>query len=299
MSAPTVSVVVPCYNGGEFLDGLLASLAAQSFRDFEIIIVDDGSTDPATAKKLASLPPDIRVIQQDNRGLPEARNIGYRAARAEFVLPLDCDDRIEPKFLSEAITLLSKAPADVAFVFSHMRLFGAINGILPRNFNCYDQLFLNRLPYCLLLRKFVWEAIGGYDETMRDGYEDWEFSIRLALAGFNGIEIAEPLFAYFVSSKGMLMSRSARMHGTLWRRILKRHRDSYRFKNLRKMYRQGAGNRNRFGLMTGLMLVWGGRVLPERLISVLFYLALRTVHRLRFPEESDFCSFLKGESGFQ
>lgn len=284
MSALTVSVVVPCYNGGEFLDGLLASLAAQSFRDFEIIIVDDGSTDPATVQKLASLPPNIRVIRQDNRGLSGARNAGYRAAKTEFVLPLDCDDRIEPKFLAEAIAQLSNAPADVVFVFSHMRVFGAINGILPRNFNRYDHLFLNRLPYCLLLRKSAWEAIGGYDETMRDGYEDWEFSIRLALAGFNGIEIPEPLFIYFVSSKGMLMSRSARMHGTLWRAILKRHRDSYRFRNLRQMYRRGAGKGNRIGLMTGLMLVWGGRLLPERLVSVLFHWALRTVHRLRFQK---------------
>ena len=80
-AVPAVSVVVPCFNGGRFLDSLLASLERQTFRDFEIIIVDDGSDDEATLRKLASLESRVRVIHQDNRGLPGARNSGIAAAR--------------------------------------------------------------------------------------------------------------------------------------------------------------------------------------------------------------------------
>src|SRR5690349_20120509 len=92
-SSPAVSVVVPCYNGGRFIDGLLATLAAQTFRDFEIIIVDDGSNEE-TQRKLESLDPSITVIRQRNQGPGAARNTGLRQARGEFVLPLDCDDAL-------------------------------------------------------------------------------------------------------------------------------------------------------------------------------------------------------------
>src|SRR5690349_3797996 len=119
---PAISIVVPCFNGGRFLDGLMASLARQSFRDFEIIIVDDGSTERNTLDKLAELQGRARVIRQDNRGLSGARNTGIRAALADLVLPLDCDDTFEAPFLSEAAALMQGAPADVAAVFCHMRL---------------------------------------------------------------------------------------------------------------------------------------------------------------------------------
>ena len=89
---PSVSVIVPCYNGGRFLPQLLASLARQTFRDFEIIIVDDGSTDAATRQALDTLDPSVHVIRQANKGLSAARNAGIAAAAADLVLTLDCDD---------------------------------------------------------------------------------------------------------------------------------------------------------------------------------------------------------------
>ena len=79
---PSVSVIVPCYNGGRFIPQLLGSLARQTFRDFEIIIVDDGSTDAATRQALDNLDPSVRVIRQGNKGLSAARNAGIALARA-------------------------------------------------------------------------------------------------------------------------------------------------------------------------------------------------------------------------
>ena len=101
-SLPAVSVVVPCYNGGRFIDQLLASLAQQTFRDFELIIVDDGSRDDTRAK-LATLDKSITVIRQDNAGPGAARNTGFARARAPIVLALDCDDTLDPTYLEETV----------------------------------------------------------------------------------------------------------------------------------------------------------------------------------------------------
>jgi glycosyltransferase involved in cell wall biosynthesis len=229
VTTPAVSVIIPCYNGGRFLPAALQSLAAQTFRDFETVIVDDGSTDPETQDLLARLGPEVRVVRQENRGLPGARNTGFREARAALVLPFDCDDVLSPTLLEEAVPLLQSAPADVAFVTCHEQLTGAREDYIAISFDPFSQLFHNQLHYCLLLRKSIWQEVGGYDDSMRNGYEDWEFNIRLIGAGYRGLVIPKPLFNYRVSGDGMLMSHSGRMHATLWRRIYARHARLYRW----------------------------------------------------------------------
>lgn len=234
---PEVSVVVPCFNGGQFLDALLANLAAQTYRDFEIIIVDDGSTDPFTRQKLRELESSVRVIMQENRYLPGARNTGFRAATGKFVLPLDCDDRLDPDYLSETVEAARRAPEDVAFVFTHMRLTGTADVIYPTRCNRFEQLFLNHLPYCFLIRRSAWSSVGGYDEAMRDGMEDWEFNIRLLAAAYRGLEIPKPLFMYNIRPEGMLLSKSARSHASIWHRIRRKHENLYRIPMLIAMWR--------------------------------------------------------------
>ena len=165
--APAVSVVVPCYNSASFLDGLQATLAAQTFRDFEIVIVDDGSTDARSVQMLAQLDPAIAVIRQANKGPAAARNTGIRAARAPLVLALDCDDAISPDFLAATVPALAAAPADVGYVFSDMRLSGLNDEFFPQHFKLFDQLFVNRIPCCLLMRKSAWQASGGYPHLPR------------------------------------------------------------------------------------------------------------------------------------
>ena len=271
MSAPAISVIVPCYNDGRFLDDLCDSLAAQTFRDFETIIIDDGSTEEATLQKLASLDPAIRVVPQQNTRLPGARNAGFRAANGEFVLPLDCDDRLDPSFLAETVAVLRDAPADVGFAFAHVRLAGDMDGVMPRHFNRFDQLFLNQLPYCMLIRRAAWQAAGGYDEAMRDGMEDWEFNIRLLQAGFGGVEIAKPLLIYRVSGEGMLMSRTARRHGTIWRYIRTKHRDLYRLSALVAAWRANRTTPGQIAPLKAAGLLGLAKLLPESWFNHLFY----------------------------
>ncbi len=280
MTPPAVSVVVPCFNGGRFLDGLLASLKAQTFRDFEVVIVDDGSNEPATCRKLAELGEAGRVLRQDNRGLPAARNAGFAAARGEFILPLDCDDTLAPSYLEETVSRL-RADSSKSFAFTDMRLVGGLSGTLGRNLNAFDQLFINRLPYCMLIRKAAWRAVGGYDAAMRDGYEDWDFNVRLLRAGFQGIRIAKPLFIYRVSAEGMLFSHSARMHGQLWGRIRKGNESAYAFSSLRRLRNSANDPPPRIGLATALFLLYAHRCLPERATNWAFNRCLRLLHGLR------------------
>jgi len=269
VKVPTVSVIIPFFNGGRFLDGLMATLAAQTYRDFEIIIVNDGSTEQASLNALQKLGSTARVIDQENRYLPGARNTGFREARAEFVLPLDQDDRLEPSFLAETLSVLREAPADVGFVYTYMRFAGAISGIYVSRFDPFTQLFMNYLPYCMLIRKSAWAAVHGYNEAMRDGSDDWDFSIRLAQAHYRGVEIAKPLFIYTVSPDGMLLSKSARMVGTIFRQLKKEHRSLYRLPVLIAQW--WSTNRSLASALRAVAFLTLTTVLPEHWFNVLYF----------------------------
>ncbi len=266
---PAVSVVLPCYNAHADLPRALDSVRAQTFRDFEIVVVDDGSTDPATRAALDALGGDVRLVRQENRGLAGARNAGFRAARGIYVLPLDCDDWIDATFLEKGVAILNRDP-NLAYVFSHIALEGEKAGVLAKGFNAFEQLFLNQLPYCLLIRREIWERLGGYDETMRAGYEDWEFNIRAAARGHFGQPVEEPLFHYRVSASGMLQSVSRRQHGRLWRAIQARNPEAYRPAALLATWRAWHKRPSSWNLwlLPGLLVL--NRLLPERAFGAMF-----------------------------
>jgi GT2 family glycosyltransferase len=285
---PAVTVVVPCFNGGRFLDGLMASLDAQIFRDFETVIVDDGSDDEETLSKLAALKGRVRVIHQKNAGLSATRNTGIRAARSDMVMTLDCDDTIEPPFLQEAVALLRAAPSDVAGVICHKRLVGSGSGLLERHFNRFDLLFTNPMPSGILLRTACWQAVGGYDETMREGYEDWEFYVRLMRAGYRALVIPKPYLAYRVSSTGMLFSQASGHHAALWRAIRRKHAETYRPWALMRLWWQSRDGTGRVSLAKGLAAYALTALLPDAWFSRLIA-GLRRRHLLeghRAPYES-------------
>jgi glycosyltransferase involved in cell wall biosynthesis len=283
--APAVTVVVPCFNGGRFLDGLMASLARQSFRDFEIIIVDDGSTDETTLRKLAALEGEARIVRQENRGLPAARNTGIRHARADIIFPLDSDDTIEPAFLAETVAALQAAPPEVGMVVTYLRLVEADSGVVPRYFNRFDQLFTNAPSNSLVFRKECWRAVGGYDETMRVGYEDWDFSLRLAEAGFRGISIAKPLYNYRVASAAapsMLSGiRARRLYAGLWRELRARHPQSYNLPAMLKLWWNARNDYGHFPLWKGLAYYVSALTLSDALFN---YLCVRAQRQRPEPQ---------------
>ncbi len=267
---PTVSVVVPCYNGGKFLDHLLASLARQTYRDFETVIINDGSTDPATIEKLKTLDPSILVVHQANKGLSAARNTGFREARADIVLALDCDDQLEPTHIEETLRALQDVP-DAGFVTTDIRQVGAGQAIETRYVNAFDVLFKNVTGYCMLMRKTAWQKAGGYDESMRDGYEDWEFNIRLLNSGFKSVTISKPLLIYTVSAQGMLLGHSSQRHAALWRRIREKHRDLYRISNIARLYWQNRNAHTEISPFSTVAALALATILPDRWYSALIH----------------------------
>lgn len=286
LPAPTVSVVVPCFNGGRFLDGLMQSLAHQTFRDFEIVIVDDGSSDAATLRKLAALDGIAHIIHQDNAGPSAARNAGIRAARADLVAMLDCDDTLEPNYLAETVTLLLGAPPDVAMTFTHMRTAGGQSTIGRRYFNLFDLLFTNTVSVGLVLRKVAWRAVGGYDESMREGYEDWDFSLRLVDAGYRGIEVPKPLYIYYIRPDALWHSRSSEvnekhLHAKLWRLIRMKHPESFRLSRMLQMWWTSRDGTGAIPLWKGLAAYALAHLIPDAWFSHLITGLRHRTHRGR------------------
>lgn len=284
--APLVSVVVPCFNGGIYLDALMGCLERQTFRNFEIIIVDDGSTDPDTLRKLAELGTRARVIRQENGGPSAARNTGIAASAADVIFPLDCDDSVEPTFLEEAFAALHAASPEVGMVFADQRLVGAEAGVVPRYFNRFDLLFTNTIGQGPVMRKTSWQAAGGYDKSMRAGYEDWDFSLRLADAGFQGLRIPKPLYIYHIRNDDADDSRSSAIHasqmyGRLWKMIRERHAANYRLPALLRTWWTTRDGQGRIPLYVGLAGYLLALVLPDALFSILVGLRRR---RMPNPE---------------
>lgn len=226
-TAPLITVFIPCYNSHLYLSQAIESVQRQTLDDIEILVVNDGSNDPETLEVLKRLPSDIKVVHQENKGLPASRNTGFREARGRYVLPLDADDWLEPDFLEKTLAAL-QSDKTIAFATSYMSMEDEKKGILKKKYNFFEQLFLNQIPYCILIKRTSWEYVGGYDESFTKGYEDWEFNIRLGLNNMHGIVVEEPLFHYRISKSGMLMGTSAALHAQLWDKIQKKHPQLFR-----------------------------------------------------------------------
>ena len=202
MTPPAVSVVIPCHGQAEYLSEAVASVIGQTFTDWEIVIVDDGSPDDTgeTAERLMAAHPGrrIRLVRQENQGLSSARNNGIAASTGRFVLPLDADNALLPEMLEKTVALLEADPS-VAIAYTDYERFGAERRRNDAGVWTIDALaYSNQLDACSLFRREVWSAVGGYNPNMRRGYEDWDFWIGAAERGFVGRRIPEPLFRYRV-----------------------------------------------------------------------------------------------------
>ncbi len=179
-STQTVSVVIPCYNMGQYIEETVASVLAQTFRDFEILIVDDGSDDPATLEILNRLSGGVvTLMRTGNQGVAAARNHGIQNARGTYILPLDADDLITPDFLEKTVSFFEKNP-ELGIVSSDAMLFGEVTGICQLPVFSAERLLSENLLYVTsLFRKSDWQKVGGYRTVMKYGWEDWDFWIAM------------------------------------------------------------------------------------------------------------------------
>ncbi|MFC1591414.1 glycosyltransferase family 2 protein [Thermodesulfobacteriota bacterium] len=198
-SSPLVSIIVPVFKTEEYLSECLESVARQTFTDWECIIINDGSDQPDLIEKTTNkiLKDKARLIHQENRGLPAARNTGVETARGKYLVCLDSDDYIHPDFLQKTVPAI-QAPAGFDVVYSWTQQFGTCSDMLipPSEISLYLLLHRNLFPVTVLFKKDIWTAIGGFDELMTIGHEDWDFWLRAQLAGCRFSCVPEALFYY-------------------------------------------------------------------------------------------------------
>lgn len=207
MKAPLVSVITACYNDAHFIDLPIDSVLNQPYENFEMIIINDGSTNKETLEILRKINhPKIKIIHQENKGLPGARNTGIRAAKGEYILPLDADDKITHICLTRSVEVLNSKPK-VAMVYGNYRTFGDEERFITTGkFNTYRILFANYFVVGSMFRRLAWEGVGGYAESMTGGFEDWEFWIKLIEKGWRMEKVEEVLFMYHKHGKSMVDS---------------------------------------------------------------------------------------------
>lgn len=227
---PTVSVVVPCFNLGAYLDEAVQSVLAQTRQDFEIVIVDDGSDDPFTRHFLTSyVRPRTRILRTANRGLASARNTGLEEARGRYVSFLDADDLFAPRFLEATVGLLEAGDA-LAFASCWLTAFGASEFAWEPQ-RCDFPWLLAEDTVCTAapVRREALLAIGGFDERPGlEGYEDWALAVDLVERGYRGEIVPEHLFRYRIRPGSMSSETSRpRNHMRVFETMLEKHADSY------------------------------------------------------------------------
>ena len=191
---PLVSVVIPCFNYGKYIEETIQSVRKQTLQRIEIIVVDDGSTDPLTKKVLKKLEiqKDLSVIYQENMKTAAARNNGIKASHGKYICCLDADDLLEPTYIEKCVTKMEIENLDVCG--SWIRLFGNSKDLwITHDLDIEEIINENRGLGSSLFRKEIWEKVGGYKNI---GYEDWEFWISVAEFGGRGRMVEEPLFLY-------------------------------------------------------------------------------------------------------
>ena len=204
-----LSVVIPFFNMGKFIEETIKSIRASIYRDIEIIIVDDGSNDSESLSILKELgaDPGIRVIKQENKGLAWARNTGAAQARGEFLAFLDADDIVNSNYYSFSLNIL-KEKQNVHFVGCWVRYFGESANSWPA--------FTPEAPYLLfhnminssglVYRRQSFVRYGLNDPQFIYGMEDYDSVISLVENGMGGVVIPEQWFMYRVRKDSMARS---------------------------------------------------------------------------------------------
>jgi Glycosyl transferase family 2/Sulfotransferase family len=225
-----VAIVIPCFDHGEFLIDAIASVEQAVAVPYELIIVNDGSRDRHTLEVLARLRrAGYRIVDQDNRGLAEARNRGIRDANCGTFVPLDADNRLRPGFVEAALEVLAQDRAVMA-VYGDRREFGLRSGRVHVGVPDLNRLLCgNYIDACAVIRRDAWRACGGYDPDMpAQGTEDWDLWISMLERGFTLHRLDMETFDYRVRPESMLSAiADPEVQAAIERYVLAKHAPFY------------------------------------------------------------------------
>ncbi|MCC6661084.1 MAG: glycosyltransferase family 2 protein [Phycisphaerales bacterium] len=227
MPIPAVTFVIPCHNHGRFVAAAVGSALAQAGADVRVVVVDDGSGEDSARRCAECAGPRVRVIRQENRGLPAARNAGAHGADSPYLAFLDADDTVEPRFATALAAALGGAPG-ASHAYCHERIVGLHEGQwrVPE----WDPLLLmvtNLHPVTALVRRECFERVGGFDESLSRGYEDWDLWLKFAERGWRGVRVPEMLFNWNRHSPVTMVTGAASRHEALFRDLMSRHAEMY------------------------------------------------------------------------
>ncbi|OQP47184.1 hypothetical protein A4H97_06660 [Niastella yeongjuensis] len=201
-----LTVVLPYYNMGEFVEETVQSILASSYKNIKIIIVNDGSTDEASVLKLNDLQqkyPAVEIIHQNNAGLSEARNTGLYLTKTRYVAFLDPDDTIHPEYYQKSTAILEKYD-NIGFVSCWLRYFEASDGTWPaQNPEVPYLLYHNAVHSGTVFKTKDILQTGGYDKEFVYGMEDYEMAVHMVSKGFHGVSIPETLYNYRIRHQSM------------------------------------------------------------------------------------------------
>ena len=224
----TALAVVPAYNEELTIVESLRSLLALRYPRLEIIVVNDGSTDPATVQLLSNFQRSKTVvIHTPNQGLAAARNAGIAAARGKYILPLDADDKIAPTYLEKAVAIL-EASEKVGIVYCLAEFFGARSGRWELPPYAFPAILLDNCIFCTaLFRRADWLLVGGYNPNMLHGWEDYDFWLSLIERGREVYRIPEVLFFYRKSERSMTTELNQERFVFLYTQLFHNHAKLY------------------------------------------------------------------------
>jgi len=237
---PLVSVIMPAYNAAEHIAEAIESVLIQNYRNFELIVVDDGSTED-TKDIVASFKDDkIKYLYKDNGGPSSARNLAINKAKGQYIMPLDADDMMTPDFIAKHLAEFEKHP-DVDLVYCDVLLIGKnSNPIRIMNKPEYqDRRYLIRdllraghpvVPFRLGIRRSVFDRIGFYDEDLLIA-EDYDMMRRFVKAGLKAHHLSETLHLrrmHADSLSGNCSAQKAKCHFD----VIKRYIDTFAYNEL-------------------------------------------------------------------
>ncbi len=227
MQQPLISVIVPCYNQSIYMDECLQSVLDQTYQNWECIIVNDGSPDNTEEVALQWTKKDPRFIylKKENGGLSSARNAGIEIAKGEWILPLDCDDKIGSQYLELASAQFDK---DYQVITCLGKNFGMKSDLIKmEKFSLSNIATYNTFFASSFFKKSVWEKSGGYDENLIYGLEDWDFWISILKDGGEVYYIPEVCFFYRIKEFSMVTELVNQKRIQMTNIISKKHIDFF------------------------------------------------------------------------
>ena len=237
-----VSIIVPCYKQAEFLDECLESVLAQTYKNWECIVVDDGS--PDNTEEIMSFwtkkDERFRYLKKQNGGLAAARNSGIMASNGTFILPLDADDKISENYIEYCVKVLESSESN-KLAYGRSFKFGVVNEEWMLEKYSFEKLKHNNPIYCTALyRRSDWDKIGGYDEIGLCGWEDWDFWLSLLKHGGEVIYLHDIIFYYRIKEQSMITELVKKEAVMLEKRayIFDKHRSIYTSLTNYEMYLQ-------------------------------------------------------------